>query len=111
MYETKENRRAKASHYVSLGNGRVYPALRNVPGFEDDNPGDWRVANADEIAAYERGDAPLPQPTGEVQLSQPVAQPASPATIQLAPEPTDPPQVPAGALEGIAPAPAFNFPA
>lgn len=112
MYETKENRTAKATHYVSLSNHRVYPALRNLPGFEDDNPGDWRIANAAEIEAYLRGDAVALKPTGEVQLSQPILQPAAPTTIQLAPEEPatqDPPPAPAAALSGVAPA--FTLPA
>lgn len=130
MYEQGNNRKPKASHYVSTHNGGVYPAQHGLPGYEDDNPADWRVATADEVAAYEQGTPlPLPASSDTVRLSDP-APVASPSVLKLADEPettdsptienrglipppaavpadlADPPPAPPGI--GLPPVPAFN---
>lgn len=100
MYETKEGRKPKAPFYVSTANGGVYPAMRNVPGYEDDNPAEWRVATADEVEAYKRGDRITPTlPADEVVLSAPAA-PAAPSSIQLAED--DAPPAPQAVLQQAA---------
>lgn len=116
-----ETRSPKHTHYVSLGNNVIYPAMRNLPGYEDDNPAEWRVASADEIERFKKGENKgRTAASGEVQLhAAPVAQ-AAPSSIKLADEepappappaaadPADPPQLPPGALGAIGPAPAFK---
>lgn len=114
-----ETRSPKHTHYVSHGNGHIYPSMRNLPGYEDDNPSDWRPASADEIERFKSGQMRAAKdPVGTVQLADPLPMVATPAAIKLAPEdpPTeaepnalqDPPPLPAGALTGFGPAPAFK---
>ena len=130
MYDAQPDRRPKHSHYVSLANGCIAAALTNLPGYEDDNPTDWRPATADEIARYkDEGKEPASRAGADVvALDAPVAQAAAPTSITLADdepatpgalpsgipsipapatEPNDPPSLPAGAIP--APAPAFGF--
>ena len=111
MYEEKEGRAAKCSHYVSTSNGRVYPAMRNVPGYEDDNPADWRPATVDEIAVYKAGGQPKPTPVETAVMLDAPAAVAAPAAITLAEDDPvatdDPPQAPPGLVPA---APAFNLP-
>lgn len=53
------------SHYVSVGNGCVYPALTSEPGYEDRNPAEWRPATADEVERFNAGEAEA-DPFGDV---------------------------------------------
>ena len=103
-YNAEPGRKPKVPFYVSTANGQVYPAQTGLPGFEDDNPVDWRPATADEIAAYENGVSLQPEPSGTVLLDSPAVQP-SPTTLQLAEEDkseeADPPQLPAGVVVGV----------
>jgi hypothetical protein len=118
MYDSPkagETRSPKNTHYVSLINGHVYPAMRNLPGYEDDNLADWRPASAAEIERFNAGDMkPARDPVGTVQLAAPLPVTATPSQLTLAPEdpvvdgaPQDPPPLPAGAL-GMVPPPAFK---
>lgn len=120
MYEAPkagETRSPKHTHYVSLGNGHTYPAMRNLPGYEDDNLADWRPASADEIDRFNRGEMkPAHDPVGVVQLAAPPAVVATPSTLQLAEEDPpvetnapaqDPPPLPLNALP-MPPLPAFK---
>lgn len=111
MYDHKVGRQPKCSHYVSLSNHRIYPAMRNVPGFEDDNPIDWRPATADEVQMYKNGEQPKFAPAGApVQLDAP-APAAAPSTIQLADEDPAEPETPPLPPPGFVPTPpAFNPP-
>lgn len=73
---------ARHTHYVSLHNNTIHPAMTYPPGFQDANPKDWRPATHAEIERYKAGkDAlevlPLAFGTpGEASV-------ASPKTLQL----------------------------
>lgn len=46
---------AKRSHYVSMSNDGIYPAMTSPSGFEDEHPEDWRPASPEEIAKFKAG--------------------------------------------------------
>lgn len=74
----------KHTHYVSIENDGIYPALSSPSGYEDEHPGEYRPATAAEIEKYKRGaegvvQKPLPVDSGLVGI-------AAPATIKLADE-------------------------
>lgn len=101
---------AKHKLYVSISNGGLYPPMRNVPGYEDAHPEDWRPATAAEIAQYEAGDKTTKMVPDEDEVDLTAPAPAAPTKITLADDDggTDadaPPMLPAGALP---PGPAFN---
>jgi hypothetical protein len=90
----KNNAAPKYSHYVSLENGGIYPAMTSPSGYEDQHLTEWRGANPAEVEKYLRGEtavdvSPLPiSPSPVFPLS-------SPTTLQLAPEDPAPPIAPA----------------
>lgn len=45
----------KRSHYVSMHNNVIYPAMSSPAGFEDEHPEDYRPASPEEIAKYKAG--------------------------------------------------------
>lgn len=76
---------ARASHYVSLINGGIYPAQTGAIGHEDANPTDWRPATAAEVGRYLAGEQTVdvsPVPLGLA----PVTPAAAPQTLQLTPD-------------------------
>jgi hypothetical protein len=91
---------SKHSHYVSLHNGVIYPAMTGLPGHEDANPSDWRPATATEVERYRAGQQTVdvsPIPLGE---SAPVApNPAAPTTLQLAPDDVPAPVIPPAGVQ------------
>jgi hypothetical protein len=106
----------QSSHYVSMANGRIYPAMRAASaGYEDVHPDEWRPATPTEIRSFKNG--VLDTDTRKVAtLSETVALPASPGSIRLADDDddgavkTDPetPVVPAPLSIPPAPAPALS---
>ena len=87
----EHNKLPKHTHYVSLENGVIHPALTHPSGYEDQFPAEWRPATAAEVDRYragsERGN------TASVSLDAVVIDPAlqTPGTIELAPDPPAPP--------------------
>lgn len=78
-----QTRTPRATHYTSLSNGQVYKAMYNLPGYEDDNPTEWRVSTRDEIERFERGENEKKQVSaGQVDLQAPVQ--AGPRSLALA---------------------------
>ncbi len=76
----------KHQYYVSLSNDGIYPALSSPSGYEDEHPSEYRAATASEVEEYKAGVEavvikPLPVDYDQLGVT------ASPATIQLAPEP------------------------
>jgi hypothetical protein len=45
----------KRSHYVSMHNSGIYPAMTSPPGWEDEHPEDWRPASPEEVAKFKAG--------------------------------------------------------
>lgn len=79
---------ARATHYVSLINGGIYPAQTGAIGHEDANPTDWRAATAAEVARYQAGEQNVdvsPVPLGVA----PAAPLSAPLTLQLTPDEPD----------------------
>lgn len=76
----------KFTHYVSLHNNGIYPAMSGgAEGYEDEHPSEWRRANQDEIERYVRGEADVQ--VVPIALSAAVAPVApQPVSVQLAPE-------------------------
>lgn len=82
---------AAHSHYVSLQNDTIYPAMTYPVGYEDDHPNEYRVATAAEIKRLKAGKDSVsisPLPTEPVDAAPNVA---APAMIQLAEEDEAPP--------------------
>lgn len=75
----------KHSHYVSIENDGIYPALSSPSGYEDEHPSEYRAATAAEIEKYKRGAETVVERALPVDLL-PVSV-ASPTSITLAPEP------------------------
>jgi hypothetical protein len=119
-------RRPRNTHYVGTNNV-IYPAQTGLPGYEDDNPADFRPATNAEIEQYNKGNdvvsfggsagvvdlsaaAPTRTPT-KLTLAdddEPAA-PVAPAPAIAAVDPSLPPQLPVGAIGGAPIAPAFNI--
>ena len=114
---SNEAPRPAHSHYVSLANDVIYPALSSPAGYEDQHPSEYRPATAAEIEKFKRGNtvavrvAPLPvdqAPAGATPTSitladdgdageneQNVAPPApAPAPVPAAPAPVINPAIP-----------------
>jgi len=75
----------KHTHYVSLENGCIHPAMTSPAGYEDEHTTEWRPATAGEIQRYVDGAdrteayAPVPlQPDAERTAI------ATPTTLTLA---------------------------
>lgn len=107
---------AKHTHYVSIENGVIHPAMTYPSGYEDEHPTEWRPATVSEVKKYKAGSESTVtvQP---VQLSD--VENVTPSTIKLAdedpvlPEIVNPaaPAAPAAAVVPPAaptPAPAFG---
>ena len=92
----------KHTHYVSLENGCIHPALTSPAGYEDEHTTEWRPATAAEIQRYEstggqaRTEAYTPVPltadaarTAEATPSSLVLSDEAPAALgtELAPPP------------------------
>lgn len=45
----------KRTHYVSMHNDVIYPAMSAPAGWEDEHPEDYRPATPEEIARYQSG--------------------------------------------------------
>lgn len=71
------------THYVSIHNGVVYPAMTSPEGHEDNNPSDWRPATPQEIEAYLAGDRQVDVSPLPVDVSAPVESAASPSSLRL----------------------------
>jgi hypothetical protein len=81
------------THYVSLHNNTIHPALTSPAGFEDANPKDWRAATHAEIQQYLGGHdslevRPLPL-TGIPGGSEALLNPRSLKLAEDDPEPVD----------------------
>lgn len=77
----------KSTHYVSLHNNVIHPAMTSPAGYEDQHPTEWRPATATEIGRFKSGEHSVLdiQP---LSLSPAEAEPRSavPETITLAPD-------------------------
>lgn len=97
----------KHTHYVSMENGAIYPALTSPSGYEDEHPAEYRPATQAEIEQYQRGndsarpfEHATPQPV-EIEL---------PRTIQLATEELPAPSESPAPAPAVPPPPAFVVP-
>ena len=79
---------AKHTHYVSLSNHVIYPAMSSPSGWEDEHPEDWRPASPDEIAKYKAGIDTIKIEAIDLSADETDAPPAAalPHTIELAEE-------------------------
>lgn len=100
----KEAPAAKHTHYVSLENGVIYPAMTSPAGYEDEHPSEYRPATQEEVDAYKSGaDTTRPYARAQVELS---SEAAVPRAIRLEDEPSE--AAPAAPL--VPPPPAFVVP-
>lgn len=97
--QTKAAPAARFTHYVSLHNGGIYPAMTSPAGYEDDHLNDFRPATKAEIEAYKNGAESIAPQAAELapeSLSEATPSVASPSVIQL--QPDDPAPAPAPAI-------------
>lgn len=94
----------KSTHYVSLHNNGIYPAMAGgAEGYEDEHPTEWRRANQDEIERYVRGEVDVQ--VVPIALSAAVAPDIAPQPTAVVLAPEDPVvENPAPTI--VAPAPA-----
>lgn len=103
MSNDKKSPEPRHTHYVSLSNNGVYPAMRSPSGFEDDNPKSWRPANSHEIQLYKEGKPLLTEVTGdEIDIADEAPLRAAPAALKLA---DDEPAAPAAFVPPSIPTP------
>lgn len=97
----------RASHYVSLTNGGIYPAMTAPLGHEDANPADWRAANPDEIQRYQQGQLEVDVSPIQLGDAAPAALTAlaTPAALTLAADDVVVPQAPPASVAPVAEAP------
>ena len=101
----EHNQSAKHTHYVSLTNGAIHPAMTSPAGYEDQHLTEWRPATHTEIQRYLSGSvetldvSPLPLES---------LAPSSPTTLQLEPEDPAAPAGPAPVFTPAPPAPAIG---
>ena len=66
MTQQTEPVQPKFSHYVSLHNNSIHPAMTSPAGYEDDHPTEWRGATSAEVARYKTNpasnDSVVPKP-------------------------------------------------
>jgi hypothetical protein len=83
MYDDSlKDRKPKHSHYVSNENLHVYPAMTGLPGYEDDNPKEWRPANSAEKQNYLAGDRTSVN-SGDIDFNAAPAVVATPRSLKL----------------------------
>jgi hypothetical protein len=78
----------KRTHYVSLHNHVIYPAMTSPSGWEDEHPEDWRPASPDEVAKYKAGNDTIKIEAVDLSADETDSRPeaALPHTIELAEE-------------------------
>lgn len=83
----------KHTHYVSLENGCIHPAMTSPAGYEDEHTTEWRPATAAEIKRYKEGAAGSDRTEAYASLSEPLtsaqAAQVTPTTITLANDDND----------------------
>ena len=95
----EHNLQPKHTHYVSLDNGSIHPALTSPSAYEDQHPAEWRPATTAEIEVYNASRGVATANIQPIVLSGVVdTNHSSPNTLQLDPEPL------------LAPAPAPHSP-
>ncbi len=98
----------RATHYVSLTNGGIYPAMTAPLGHEDANPADWRAATPQEIQRYQQGQQAVD--VSPIHLGESPIVPAglsTPAALTLAADDA-PPVAPVVPVAPIAEAPVVS---
>ena len=56
---TQPNPQPQFTHYVSLHNNSIHPAMTSPAGYEDEHPTEWRGATRAEIARYQQDPATM----------------------------------------------------
>lgn len=100
----------RATHYVSLTNGGIYPAMTSPLGHEDANPADWRAANPDEVQRYEQGQLEVDVSPIQLGDAAPAALTAiaTPAALTLADDDVVVPPAPPVSAAPVAEAPVVS---
>lgn len=92
---------SKHTHFVSLSNNCIYPAMTSPEGYELDHPTEYRAATHAEIQQYKRGHDSVEVFELPALSAEPAAESVSPTTLQLADDDDDAP----APVVFIAPAP------
>lgn len=86
MTEPTSTPQPKHTHYVSLENGCIHPALTSPAGYEDEHTTEWRPATQAEIQRYhagtERTEAYVPVDLRDAAAER--TEQATPSTLTLA---------------------------
>lgn len=83
------------SHYVSLANGLISPAMSYPSGYEDNHPNEWRPATQREVAIYRASNGkavPVPGHNDVLDLAPPPGERVASTPTSLVLE-DDPPSV------------------